>query len=70
MRRKVEGVGGECPGQAGVEMRLDYVELNDSDSFEVVGDDEDQGGLRDAAGLVERGVVGGKDEVDRQPHPR
>ena len=26
--------------KAGVEMRLDYVELNDSDSFEVVGDDE------------------------------
>ena len=26
--------------KAGVEMRLDYVELNDSDSFEVVGDDK------------------------------
>lgn len=26
--------------KAGVEMRLDYVELNDSDSFEVVGDEE------------------------------
>jgi pantoate--beta-alanine ligase len=26
--------------EAGVEMRLDYVELNDSDSFEVVGDDK------------------------------
>ena len=26
--------------EAGVEMRLDYVELNDSDSFEVVGDEQ------------------------------
>jgi len=26
--------------KAGVEMRLDYIELNDSDSFEVVGDGE------------------------------
>ena len=26
--------------KAGVEMRLDYVELSDSDSFEVVGDDK------------------------------
>jgi len=26
--------------KAGVELRLDYVELNDSDSFEVVGDDK------------------------------
>jgi len=32
----VEGVR----AKAGVEMRLDYVELNDSDSFEVVGDDK------------------------------
>ena len=33
----------------GVEIRVDYVEMNDSDSFEVLGEDEQRVGRSDGA---------------------
>jgi len=55
--------------KAGVEIRLDYVELTiriASRWWEM----RKPGWIMDTTGVIERGVVGGKDEVDRQPHPR